>query len=128
MMEGKNYGRWVRSLIAAGLAVLFSFASLTPLAATALTPVTGCATKAKCCCRKAHHTEGPAISGRTCQSDCGRITLGGSGITIYAQPRTGTSSLVIASAGLAPAAPVFAHLQRPAGSLRQRPPPSQLLA
>src|SRR4051794_27196486 len=124
-MEGKNYRRWARNLLAACLAVLFSFASLTPLAAGAYMPATHCATKAKCCCHKAHHTDGPAVSSRLCQSECGRITLGGSGITIYAQPRTRTSSPVIASAGLAPTTKVFAHLLRPAGSRRQRPPPVQ---
>jgi len=127
-MEGKNYHRWARCLISACLAVLFSFASLTPLAAGAYTPVTRCATKAKCCCRKAHHTDGPAVSSRLCQSDCGRITLGGSGITVYAQPRTRTSSPVSTSTGLAPATKVFAHLLRPAGSRLQRPPPLQLPA
>ena len=62
MLEGKNYRRWVRSFVAASLAVLFSFASLTPLAAGAFTPSRAARAKTKCCCRKAHGTDGPAIS------------------------------------------------------------------
>src|SRR5690348_10916251 len=119
MLESANYRRWVRSLIAGCLAVLFCFASLTPLATAALTPATRCASKTKCCCRKAHGTDGPAISSRACLSECGRITLGGSGITIYAQPGSSSSAPVIALAHRVPVTQVFAHLVRPAGTHRQ---------
>lgn len=112
----------VRSLVAVSLALLFSLASLTPLAA--LTPATRCASKTKCCCKKAHDTTGPALSSRSCGSNCGSVTLGGNGITVYAQPRTGPLSPVIVVAAGARPTQLFAHLLRPAASLRQRPPPS----
>jgi hypothetical protein len=128
MLERKNYRRWVRRFVAAGLGVLFSFASLTPLAAGAFQPAARCGSKTKCCCHKAHGTGGPAIASRSCQSECGRVTLGGNGITVYAQPRTGPSSPVIAVADGARRTEFFAHLLRPAASLRQRPPPSLPLA
>lgn len=128
MLEGKNYRRWVRSLVAVSLGVLFSFASLTPLVSGAFTPKTRCGSKTKCCCRKAHGAGGPAIASRSCQSECGRVTLGGNGIAVYAHPRTGPSSPVIAVADRARPTQFFAHLLRPAGSQRQRPPPSLPLA
>jgi len=127
MLEGKSYRRWVRSFVAVSLGVLFFLASLTPLAAGA-TPVARCASKTKCCCRKAHGTDGPAISSRSCASECGRITLGGNGITVYAQPRTGPSSPVIAVADSVLPDKFFTHLLCTAGSRRQRPPPSLLSA
>ena len=128
MLEGNNYRRWGRSFVAVGLGLLFVLASLTPLTAGALTTVARCASKTKCCCRKAHGTDGPAISSRSCQSECGRITLGGNGITVYAQPRTGPSSPVIAVADSVLPNEFSAHVLCTAGSHRQRPPPSLLPA
>ena len=128
MLEGNNYRRWVRSFVAVGLGVLFVLASLTPLTAGALTTVSRCASKTKCCCRKAHGTDGPAISSRSCQTECGRITLGGTGVTVYAQPRTGSTSPVIALADSVLPTEFLAHLLCTAGSHRQRPPPSLLPA
>ena len=128
MLEGKNYRRWARGFVAACLSLLFSFGSLTSLAAAVFAPATSCGSNAQCCCRKAHHPGGPAISGRPCQSECGRVTLGGNGITVYAQPRTSAAQLVIALPGQALPTEFFAHLFRPAASHRQRPPPSLPLA
>jgi hypothetical protein len=128
MLEGKNYRRWARSFVAACLSLLFSFGCLTPLAAGAFTPSASCGSNAQCCCRKAHRSGGIAISGRSCQSECGRVTLGGNGITVYAQPRTSAASPVIVPSGRALPTEFFAHLFRPAASHRQRPPPSLPLA
>jgi hypothetical protein len=128
MLEGKNYRHRARGFVAACLSLLFSFGFLTPLAAGVFTTAAHCGSNAKCCCRKAHGPGGPAISGRSCQSECGRVTLGGNGITIYAQPRTSPASPVIALSGRALPTEFFAHLLRPAASHRQRPPPSLPLA
>src|SRR5664279_1335243 len=108
MLDGKTYSRMVRGLVAVGLSALFSFASLTSLAAGTLLPAARCATK--CCCRKAHATDGPAISGRSCQAQCGTVTLGGTGIAVYAQTRNGTSAPVIAVARRPRSTELFAHL------------------
>ena len=128
MLEGKLNTRWVRGLLAVSLAVLFSFGSLTPLAAGAFSPATRCGNKNQCCCRKAHRTDGPAVSSRACQSECGRVTLGGNGITVYAAPRTGASAPVMALADRARSTEFFVHVPASGGSHRQRPPPSLPLA
>jgi hypothetical protein len=128
MLEGKYCARWVRSFMAVSLAVLFSFGSLTPLAAGAFTPATRCGNKTQCCCRRAHRTDGPAVSSRACQSDCGRVTLGGTGIAVYAAPRTATAEPLVAVADRARPSQFSAYLLPPAGSHRQRPPPSLFLA
>jgi len=128
MLEGNNYRRWIRSFVAVGLGLLFVLASLTPLMAGGFASVARCASKTKCCCRKAHGTDGPAISSRSCQSECGRITLGGNGITVYAPPRTGRWSPVIAVAASVLPNEFSAHILSTAGSHRQRPPPSLLPA
>src|SRR5260370_41804781 len=113
MVEGKNYRRWARGLVAACLSLLFSFGCLTPLVAGVFTPATRCGSNAKGCCRKAHGTGGPAISGSSCQSECGRVTLGGNGITVYAQPRTSLAWPVVAVSGRALPTERFAGRLRP---------------
>jgi hypothetical protein len=123
MREGNTYRRRMRSLIAVCLGALFCLASLTPLAAAASTSIAHCGSKTKCCCRKAHSTAGPAISSRSCASDCGRITLGSTGNPIYAPPSFADSSPAIVVAYTLLSQDRATHALRVNDSHRQRPPP-----
>src|SRR4051794_11001323 len=111
MREGKSYWLRIRGLVAVCLGVLFCLASLSPLAASASLSASHCGRKDKCCCHKAH-ADGPSFASRSCQSDCGRIALGSTGVSVYAPPVHAHSSPAIVVAYAVTSNLVLAHLLR----------------
>src|SRR5512147_256233 len=89
-MLGKTHLRGLgRALVAACLALLLSSASLVQLAAGSFSgAANSCGrSQGKCCCRK--HTKapaGPAVTSKSCESDCCQVMLGGVAASGFVQP------------------------------------------
>ena len=126
MLGKKETYRLVRALMAACLALVLSSASLVQLSAGSFSGSTSCGrSKAKCCCNKsAKAPSGPAVSSRSCETGCCKLTLGGVVASGFVQP---SSRAVAPQAGMlarlsdgetAPAPRLSDH------SLQQRPPPA----
>ena len=132
MLGKRDSFRLARGTIAACLALLFSFASLAPLAARSLTACNSscCRSRAKCCCGKANAKPpvGPALSSKSFCGDCGKVTLGSVRTSGFVQPSSRSLAppaelLVSERAGeSSPAADLSGY------ALRQRPPPASRLA
>ena len=120
--------RWVRGLAAIGLAVLFSLASLTPLAASVSSAAACCRSKSECCCHRSTARGGRAVSNRGCPAGCGHVTLGGNESAQWAQAANGDGAPVLV-AGHASLVVESSDCSRVLSySLWQRPPPSFFFA
>lgn len=125
--------RWGRGLVAACLAVLFSFSSLAPIAARSLNDAADmpcCKTKGKCCCRshrRSNATGGATIAAAGCL-DCGSGTLGGVSASSHIAIRLQVLAPATDVACKVPVGAVVPQPHFPAHSLRQRPPPPHPLA
>ena len=134
-MLGKTQNlRSGRGLLAACLVFLFSFSSLAPLAASAFPDSSSdmpcCKTKGRCCCRKrprANPTSGPVVNASSCV-DCRGGTLGSVNAMGYAVIRLQVLTPVIRAAGGVDVNTILTRARISDHSLRQRPPPQDLLA
>src|SRR5579863_2772546 len=93
MLGRRDSFRVARPIGAACLALLLSLASLAPLAAQSLSASnSSCCrrSQAKCCHHKGNAEQplGPTLSSTSCDSDCGRLTLGGIGPSGFVRPST----------------------------------------
>jgi len=116
--------RWVRGLQAVSLSVLFCLLSLAPIAAASAAGASHCGSLTKCCCRKAHRTNGPAISTRACQSHCGQMAPVSGGVTAGTPAQCSFEDPVMQARAALHLASQCANTAAPSESLRQRPPPS----
>jgi len=116
--------RWVRGLQAVSLSVLFCLLSLAPLAAASAAGASHCGSLTKCCCRKAHRTNGPAISTRACQSHCGQMAPVSGGVTAGTPAHRFFDEPVLQARAALHLGSQRADTAAPSESLRQRPPPS----
>ena len=132
-MLGINYRCcFARGVVAAWLALLLSFASLAPLAAQSLIGLGSscCRNRVKCCCRKANATQpqGPALSGTSCGSDCGQLTMAHGNSTGFAPPSSLPVARPIVLLAMVRAGQRARASHLPNHALRQRPPPPASLA
>jgi hypothetical protein len=132
MLHTTPKSRLARGPIAACLAILLSFASLTPLAAAAFDGLSPscCRNHAKSCCRKAHTKTpaGPAISGNSCNSDCAQWALNDIRQNPLVRPSTPSGSgsgQVFGRVSVAQFSPATLLSDN---ALQQRPPPAASLA
>ena len=131
-MPGLNKVRsWNRCLVAACLALLFSFGSLAPLAAQSFSSAPAgmacCRTKGKSCCSKnqAHHsTGGPVFSALPCSSGGCLVSLGGVAIAGFAMFRVHTWEPATEAAAVRNSRHLFPASALALYNLQQRPPPS----
>ena len=134
MSVAKRNLRWGRSLVAACLTLLFSLASLAPVAATAFADPSAdmpcCKTKGKCCCRKRLHAKpnsGIVIGAAGC-ADCAGGTLGSVSAVDHAVIRLQVLTPVIRAARAVALSVLPKQSRISEHNLRQRPPPQFLLA
>lgn len=116
-------------MLAACLAVFFSFASLAPLVAQSFNRVSSemqcCRTKGKCCCHKgpgsAGH-DGPAVAAAPC-ADCGGAAMGSTRPDDSAVVPLQAWVLAVRPHGAIAPSAVTAESRNLEHSLQQRPPP-----
>jgi len=117
----------VRAAIAACLAILLSSASLVQLSASSFSGSSNSCgrSQGKCCCRKnAHATPGPAVSSKSCESDCCQVTLGGTAANGFVQPSTRVVAPQAAFLSRVCEGEPATEARLSGYSLQQRPPPT----
>lgn len=124
-----------RCLVAACLALLFSFGSLAPLAAQSFSSAPAgmacCRTKGKSCCNRnqAHHAPaGPVFAAVSCASDCCPVSLGGIALAGFGIFRTRVWEAALHAAAVLNGRPIFPASAFAFYDLQQRPPPSTATA
>ena len=119
--------RMVRSGIAAGIAVLLSFASLVPLGVNAFGRASAvcCRTHGKCCCNKVKSNPQPGFNGQSACQVCGQMALSSTTTNGLIQPSG--IELSPSAAVAARVVPIQSppHIRLSDEVHRQRPPPAQ---
>jgi hypothetical protein len=130
MLQTNSKRVFARNVVAAFLALFFSFSSLAALAAQSVPSPAGmacCRNKEKSCCRKSHNPDsgrGAVISGRTCASDCGQATLGSIATPGYVPVQTVAWGIATDASVLLHGREVFTASILIPNNLQQRPPPA----
>jgi len=121
----------LRTLVSACMAILIACASLVPLAARSLIePDSSCCRKGmKGCCKKgmAKPVAGPLLSAKSCEADCGRVTLGGVIASGFIPPSAECSARPLEKSASLCAVEAVPAVHLSDHSLQQRPPPPSTL-